>query len=98
MLGNPVSPHHNGALEVRRLASDGAWGACSALYLACMVETLRRQKSRMITYVFADETGKSVEFAGGQRVATCRPGKDTRKGRMNITSHVAKVRYEWKFT
>ncbi len=95
MLGNPVSPHHNDALEVRRLASDGAWGACSALYLACLSEAARHGKARMVTYIFASESGRSCEIAGGVRVEVGPQGVDTRKGRKNLTRGVRKVRYDW---
>ena len=93
ILGQPCSPHLSRThLEVRRLASDGLWGACSALYSVCKAFTEARGR-KCVTYTFENESGASL-YAGG---ATCegvrKSGKDCRKGRVNLTSKIKKVRW-----
>ena len=98
IVGTPVSPHlQTHYLEVRRLASDGIYGACSALYMQSdkYAESVGKF---LVTYTFANESGASLIASGASIVKTCKRGKDTRAGRKNITSNIDKVRWEWPET
>lgn len=92
MLGEPVAPalcrtHY----EVRRLASDGLYGACSALYLRCREAAMPR---KLITYTLPDEPGTSLVAAGMCRAGETQGTRDTRKGRTGVAQG-RKVR--WTF-
>ena len=52
------------ALEVTRVATDGAKDACSALYGACRRATFALGYTRLVTYTLASETGVSLKGAG----------------------------------
>lgn len=95
MLGNPVSPWLcREYLEVRRLASDGLYGACTLLYAACLEETLKRGKI-MLTYTFSTEPGTTLRLAGAESLGETKTGKDMRKGRENKTFGQTKQKWVW---
>jgi hypothetical protein len=92
MLGEPVAPSLcRTHLEVRRLASDGLYGACSALYVACRDAALPR---RLVTYTLPGESGASLRAAGMVEDGLTRGTRDTRKGR---TGAAQGVKVRWVF-
>ena len=51
-------------LEVTRVATDGTYNACSALYGACRRWARKSKASRLLTYTLASEPGTSLRAAG----------------------------------
>lgn len=95
MVGQPVAPSlARSHYEVRRLASDGLWGACSALY-RWAVQLVRERGRALVTYTLASESGRSLEASGARRVSETPGGIDRRPGRTNRLAGVTKVRWEW---
>lgn len=98
MVGNPVSPHLSRShVEVRRLASDGLYGACSALYRTSLGYATAAAR-KLVTYTRASETGASLRAAGAVPVSVTHGGVDCRRGRVNRLAGVPKVRWEWPET
>jgi len=95
MLGNPVSPHLSRThLEVRRLASDGIYGACSSLYLLCNETAIARNR-KLVTYTLQSETGASLIASGAVETGRTHGGTDYRSGRTNRLAGIPKLRWEW---
>jgi hypothetical protein len=95
MLGNPVSPWFSRSdFELRRMISDGKLhGGVSALYRHSAAFSHLNGRD-MVTYTF-NSCPISVLAAGGIFEGARKPGKDTRKGRQNLTSALVKYRWRW---
>lgn len=86
ILGQPCSPHLSRThLEVRRLASDGLYGACK--------KHTEEKGRKCVTYTFENESGASLYASGATCDGVRKAGKDCRKGRVNLTSQIKKVRW-----
>lgn len=98
-VGRPVSRHlDDGAtVEVTRVATDGTWNACSALYGACWRAARAIGYDRAVTYNRDDESGASLSAAGWRRFARrdVRRGWDTPARRRDNGRYDAVDRWLW---
>ena len=93
MCGNTVAPSlTHSYFEVRRVASDGLYGACSTLYGACRLYAMEHNRG-LVTYTLDSESGASLRASGARYDGIRKSGRDTRDGRANLTSHIMKVRW-----
>lgn len=68
-------------VEVLRLCSDGTKNACSKLYGACRRAAKALGYHRLITYILADENGKSLLASGFSYCYTNKGGSWNQPGR-----------------
>jgi len=65
IVGRPVSRYLDDGmtLEVLRLCTDGCKNACSFLYSACARVAKEMGYKKIVTYILASESGKSLDAA-----------------------------------
>ena len=68
-------------VEVLRLCTDGTKNACSKLYGACRRAAKMLGYERLITYILADESGKSLLASGFRYCYTNKGGSWNQPGR-----------------
>lgn len=68
-------------VEVLRLCTDGTKNACSKLYGACRRAAKALGYERLITYILADESGKSLLASGFRYCYTNKGGSWNQPGR-----------------
>lgn len=114
MVGRPVNPtlQARGWLEVTRLATDGTWNACSALYGA-VVRWLRGYNrtlegaggvpfTGLVTYILVDEGGGSLRAANWKedtlpRNSSARAGRVWKRPGSERTSGVGGAKRRFSF-
>lgn len=68
-------------VEILRLCTDGTKNACSKLYGACRRAAKALGYERLITYILADESGKSLLASGFRYCYTNKGGSWNQPGR-----------------
>jgi len=102
VIGRPVARKlDNGwTLEVNRVATDGCFNACSALYAASRRIVFELGYRRLITYTLQEESGISMRAVGWKKVAATKPsglGWHNRPGRVKQQVN-SLPKYRWEAT
>lgn len=97
IAGRPVARHLDDGLtlEVTRVATDGVWNACSALYGACRRAAKALGYRRLITYTLLSETGASLRASGWCLVHRTR-GEPWSRRRPSLDGHPIGPKSRWE--
>lgn len=98
MVGRPVSRHlDNGwTLEVNRVATDGAFNACSMLYGAAWRAAKALGYRRLITYTLPEEGGASLRAVGWKLLGERGGGSWSVPSRPRVDTHPLQTKLLWE--
>jgi len=98
IVGRPVSRmlQDNYTAEVTRVATDGAWNACSMLYGAAWRACRALGYRRLVTYTLPEEGGGSLRGAGFTMIGEAGGGSWNRKGRPRVDLHPTQQKLRWE--
>ena len=98
IVGRPVARHaDNGyTAEVTRVATTGAFSACSLLYGACWRAARALGYTKLITYTLAEEDGGSLRGAGWRIVGESKGGSWSCASRPRVDKHPLQAKIKWE--
>jgi tRNA A37 N6-isopentenylltransferase MiaA len=98
IVGRPVARMLDDGftLEVTRLATDGAYNACSMLYAASWKAARALGYKRLITYILKSEPGTSLKAAGWKLIGEAGGGSWSVPSRPRVDKHPTQVKLRWE--
>ena len=98
VVGRPVARalQDGWTAEVTRLATTGAWNACSILYAAAWRACRALGWRRLVTYTLPEEGGASLRAAGWRLVGETRGGSWSCPSRPRVDLHPTQRKFRWE--